>query len=118
MPPTPSRKTKLAVALLAGAALGTGAVLYFFDPAAHSFYPGCPLHSLTDLDCPTCGGLRAAHLLLHGHLRAAFALNPLLFFALPIIALFCLRPALARPRWIPWAALGILIAWFVWRNWG
>lgn len=92
------------------------AVLYFFDPAVNSHYPTCPLHSLTGLDCPTCGGLRAAHLLLHGHLRAAFAMNPLLFFALPVVALFLIRPALARPRWVPWAGLGMLLAYFIWRN--
>jgi len=113
-----NRRTKLTTGILAGAALIAGAVLYFVDPATTSAYPGCPLHSLTGLDCPTCGGLRATHLLLHGQIRAAFTLNPLLFFALPIIVLFCLRPALARPRWIPWAALGILIAYFIWRNWG
>ena len=91
--------------------------LYLFDPATHAFYPACPLHSLTGLDCPTCGGLRAAHLLLHGHLRDAFRMNPLLFFALPILALFLLRPALARPRWIPWTALALLLVYFILRNW-
>jgi hypothetical protein len=114
---SPSPPTKLAYGLLLLAALGATALLFFFDPAAHSFYPPCPLHALTGLDCPTCGGLRAAHRLLHGHLRAAFAMNPFLFFALPALALLFLRPALARPRWVPWAALGILFAYFLWRNW-
>lgn len=91
-------------------------LLFFFDPAIHTFYPACPLHSLTGLDCPTCGTLRAAHLLLHGQFRAAFALNPLLFFALPVLALLLLRPALARPRWVPWALLFILLAYFLVRN--
>ena len=102
--------------LLALAALGAAILLFLFDPAAHAFYPPCPLHALTGLDCPTCGGLRAAHLLLHGHLRAAFALNPFLFFALPVAALFLLRRPF-RVRWLPWAALALLLAWFVWRNW-
>ena len=112
-----SRNTRLVHILLTLCALGAGLVLFFFDPASHAFYPGCPLHALTGLDCPACGGLRAAHLLLHGHLRAAFALNPFLFFALPVVALFLIRPALARPRWVPWAALALLAAWFLWRNW-
>lgn len=116
MPP-PSRNTKLAYGLLAMLALICGAILFFFDPADHGFYPACPLHSLTGLDCPTCGLLRAAHLLLHGEVHAAFALNPLLFFLIPAAGLLCLRPALRRTRWLPWAALGILLAWFVWRNW-
>lgn len=107
----------LAYSILALAALGAALALFFFDPAAHSFYPPCPLHALTGLDCPTCGGLRAAHLLLHGHLRAAFAMNPFLFFALPATALLLLHPARTRPRWVPWAAFGILLAYFLWRNW-
>jgi hypothetical protein len=114
---TPARNTSVAYAFLAFCALGAAAVLFFFDPASHAFYPPCPLHALTGLDCPTCGGLRAAHLLLHGHLRAAFGTNPFLFFALPAAALLLLCPALARPRWVPWAALGILLAYFLWRNW-
>lgn len=112
-----ARNTWLVHGLLALSALGAGLVLFFCDPAAHGFYPRCPLHSLTGLDCPTCGGLRAAHLLLHGRFRAAFALNPFLFFALPAAALFFLRPALARPRWVPWAALALFAAFFIWRNW-
>ena len=98
------------------AALGAAAVLYFVDPATSSIYPPCPLRSLTGLACPTCGTLRAAHLLLHGQFRAAFALNPLLFFALPVLALLCLRPSLARPRWVPWTLLAILLAYFLLRN--
>ena len=91
-------------------------MLYVVDPATSSIYPACPLHSLTGLDCPTCGGLRAAHLFLHGQFRAAFALNPLLFFALPVMALLFLRPALARPRWVPWVLLGLLLIYFIFRN--
>ena len=114
MPP-PSNPTKFAFAALALAALGAAALLFFFDPATHAFYPRCPLHALTGLDCPACGGLRAVHLLLHGEFRAAYALNPFLFYASPVAALFLIRPA--RTRWLPWAALGALLAWFVWRNW-
>ena len=113
---SPSPPTKLAYAILALAVLGAALALFFFDPAAHSFYPPCPLHALTGLDCPTCGGLRAAHQLLHGHFRAAFGLNPFLFFALPALALLMLRPARARPCWVPWAALAFLVAYFIWRN--
>ena len=110
-----SRNDWLVCVLLALFALGAAGILFFFDPATTPAYPGCPLHALTGLDCPTCGGLRAAHLLLHGNLRAAFALNPFLFFALPAGAMLLLRPFRVRGAW--WAALGILLAWFVWRNW-
>ena len=112
MPPSPS--TKLAYLLLAVSILAAAILLVLLDPARHAFYPRCPLHSLTGLECPTCGALRALHQLLHGNLRAAYALNPFLFVALPILALATLRPF--RTRGLSWIALAALLAWFLWRN--
>jgi hypothetical protein len=54
------------------------------EPTGSMLYPQCPLHALTGLNCPGCGGLRAVHQALHGHLGAAFRLNPLLFVLLPL----------------------------------
>ena len=110
-----STSTKLTISLLILAGLGALALIFFLDPATHSFYPACPLHALTGLDCPTCGALRATHLLLHGHVRAAFALNPFLFFAVPCLALLALPRKTPLPRWTPWIALAALLAWFLWR---
>jgi hypothetical protein len=56
-------------------------VLYWFDPATTAVFPACPFRALTGLLCPLCGGLRAAHALLHGRLLDAVALNPFLFAA-------------------------------------
>ena len=78
----------LGVALLLGVAL---VPLYFFNPIEHGFYPKCMLHSLTGLDCPGCGGLRAVHQLLHGHLVRAFQFNPLFICLLPLGAWWFLR---------------------------
>lgn len=114
-PPSPSLRTKGAIVLLIVASLAALALIFVFDPATHSFYPACPLHTLTGLECPTCGALRAAHLLLHGDIRAAFALNPFLFFAVPCVALLALPRKTPLPRWIPWAALAALFLWFLWR---
>ncbi|MDD2240662.1 MAG: DUF2752 domain-containing protein [Kiritimatiellae bacterium] len=114
-PPSPSLRTKGAIALLIVASLAALVLIFVFDPATHSFYPACPLHTLTGLECPTCGALRAAHLLLHGDIRAAFALNPFLFFAVPCVALLALPRKTPLPRWMPWAALAALFLWFLWR---
>ncbi len=57
--------------------------LYHFNPQEHAFYPRCLFFETTGLWCPGCGGLRASHQLLHGNLRAAFRLNPLVVFVLP-----------------------------------
>ena len=74
-----------AVVMLVAAALGSGAVLFFFDPAKHGFYPFCLFHSLTGLNCPGCGATRAAYQLLHGHLLRALHDNAL--FVLLLVAL-------------------------------
>ncbi|MGA2240842.1 MAG: DUF2752 domain-containing protein [Verrucomicrobiota bacterium] len=73
------------VVVLVVAALGSGAVLFFFDPAKHGFFPVCLFHSLTGLNCPGCGATRAAYQLLHGHLVRALHDNAL--FVLTLTAL-------------------------------
>ncbi len=81
------------VVVLVAAALGSGAVLFFFDPAKHGFYPICLFHSLTGLNCPGCGATRAAYQLLHGHLLRALHDNAL--FVLTLAALTALGAWLA-----------------------
>jgi hypothetical protein len=75
-----------------GAFAIAAALLYLYDPAASALSPSCPLRALTGLLCPLCGGLRAAHALLHGRVVEAVALNPFLFVA---TALWPVTP----PRW-------------------
>ena len=60
-------------------------VLFAHDPANSMFYPPCPFRALTGFYCPGCGTLRALHQLLHGHLVAAFWLNPLAALLLPFL---------------------------------
>ena len=84
--------TSLALFSFAGAAL----VLFWFDPARHSFYPRCLFHQLTGLACPGCGALRALHHLAHGELKTALHFNPLVVLAGPFLFWW-----LARKFWIP-----------------
>ena len=81
-----------AVVVLVVAVLGSGAVLFFFDPAKHGFYPVCLFHSLTGLNCPGCGATRAAYQLLHGHLLRALQDNALFVLLLAGLA--------ARSAWL------------------
>jgi hypothetical protein len=103
------------------------ALLYWFNPAEHAFYPRCFLKMFTGLDCPGCGGLRATHQLLHGHVREAFVLNPLFVIALPFALLFAARALwekitrrkgarLMRPSTGVWLAAVVVIAFGVLRN--
>ena len=77
--------------LLAGAAgvaaLVTALILWHVNPSEVRVYPGCPFHALTGLYCPSCGGIRAAHALLHGRLGDAAGYNLYLLLMLPGLAL-------------------------------
>ncbi len=127
-PASPNRfKALRVIGILVGLALlGGAAVLYLFDPAVNGFYPRCQLYRVTGLQCPGCGGLRALHALLHGHVVEAFRLNPLFVGALPAagtwVGVWLMRkrrdPAarLTLPTaWI-WAGVAIVIAYGVARN--
>ncbi len=67
---------------LAGAgilAITTGAVAVgYFNPAATKFFPACPFHALTGLDCPGCGLTRGVHALFQGDIWTALHFNALL----------------------------------------
>jgi hypothetical protein len=113
-------------ASVVGAATAAG-LLYCFSPETHSFYPRCALHWLTGLQCPGCGGLRAAHHLLHGEVAAAFRCNPFLISLLPVLAALLLVGFLRRnarrswaeplqhPLWL-WLLTGAAILFGVLRN--
>ena len=77
-------KNRLLAAMLAVCAAGV-VMLRVFDPATSGIFPPCPVHYLTGWYCPGCGSLRAIHQLLHGNLRAAWALNPLTVVLLPCL---------------------------------
>ena len=67
------------------AATVAAVMLRLFDPATSGIFPPCPLRYLTGWYCPGCGSLRAIHQLLHGNLRAAWAMNPLTVTLLPFL---------------------------------
>ena len=84
--------------VLVAAVLGSGAVLFFFDPAQHGFYPICLFHSLTGLNCPGCGATRAAYQLSHGHLLGALHDNALFVLTLVALAVWGARFAVRKLR--------------------
>lgn len=66
---------------------GAASLYYFFDPAAHTWFPKCPVKALTGLDCPGCGSQRAIHALLHGRISEAFHFNALILPFIPYVGL-------------------------------
>ena len=101
----------LPVVLTAPVAVAVAAVLFWFDPARTPIYPVCLFHQLTGLDCPGCGGLRAMHQLLHGHVVAALHDNAMLVCSLPLPAVVALRLWNRRIAGLPGWGIGIQWIW-------
>lgn len=122
----PSFAAWLGGAVLGGVLLGAGALLFFFNPATHGFYPVCLFHELTGWNCPGCGGTRAAYALLHGHWEQALRDNALLVLLPPAAALRGLwlgaKKRLGRPvgPFLPvkalWPLLAAIVVFTVLRN--
>ena len=91
-----------AAALIVTAAV---AVLFVFDPSTAGFFPVCALHEMTGLQCPGCGGLRAVHQLSHGHLAAAWRLNPMVIALLPVSLWLGLREAVRAVTGREWPGI-------------
>ncbi len=94
-------------------------------PGRSGWLPPCPLHAVTGLYCPGCGGTRALHALMHGNLGAAFHDNALTIGLLPVAVLLWIRWTIERkngrvhsgsPAWLPAAALIVLVGFTATRN--
>ena len=72
--------------ILAGAAY-----LFVFEPGKTGIFPSCLFRFLTGYQCPGCGSTRALHQLLHGHVVAAFELNPFFLLAIPFLLYALIR---------------------------
>ena len=113
--------------MLAFVGIAALAILYFFDPSSHGFYPRCWLYLATGWQCPGCGVLRASHALLHGRVTEAFHFNPMFVLLIPFAGWFLLEwLALGRspgesvfgnwkPAWTWWLG-GVVVAFAVLRN--
>jgi hypothetical protein len=93
----PLQATGVLAALFAAVTLAR-VMLRLFDPATSGLFPPCPLRYLTGWYCPGCGSLRAIHQLLHGSLRAAWAMNPLTVVLLPFLTYGLASSALFEVR--------------------
>jgi Protein of unknown function (DUF2752) len=112
--------------VLGATAIGAGAVVFFFNPSTHGFYPVCAFHALTGLNCPGCGMTRALYALLHGNFPVALKDNALLVLALLGLAVrsghFILRKLKNQPATfnlspkLLWSLLALAVAFAVVRN--
>lgn len=86
---TRSSHCLLAIGLIGAVAISV-VVLWTID-FTRWHIPICAFHAITGYLCPTCGGLRAMHALLHGRLAEAWSYNALVVLL------------------VPWAAYGLLL---------
>jgi hypothetical protein len=122
----PPSLTAFAVIVLGATVVGAGAVVFFFNPNTHGFYPVCLFHKLTGWNCPGCGGTRAVYALLHGNFPLALKDNALFVVLLAAAAgrgiWFAARRIQRQPagNFLPakmlWAALAIAAIFTVLRN--
>ena len=92
--------------VLGATAIGAGAMVYFFNPGTHGFYPACLFHALTGWNCPGCGATRSLYALLHGNFLLALKDNALFVASLPALAVWGARIAVRKMRGQP-AALDL-----------
>jgi hypothetical protein len=109
--------------------VGTIYLYKTYNPSTAGFFPACPFHSLTGLQCPGCGSQRAIHHLLNFEIGKAFGQNALLVLAIPyLITGFVFdnlkNPSLKVLKWRKrlfgvkaiWVVFGVVVAFWVLRN--
>jgi hypothetical protein len=97
--------------------VGAALVLFFFDPSRFAFYPQCPFHKLTGLDCPGCGGLRAMHQLLHGNILTALRFNAFAVLSIPLGIFLALRGVWKKFNGQPAIQMQALWLWMYFGAW-
>ena len=80
----------LILALVLGLAWRSGYFLWIFPP------DGCVLHNLTGYYCPGCGGTRAIHALLHGHIVRSFFYHPIVVYTAVFFGWFMLSQTIEK----------------------
>ena len=102
-------------------------LVWFFNPVTAGFFPACPLHQMTGLNCSGCGMTRGFHALFHGDIPGALRFNALLpvvlfvgIYILAWLGLVVVRGRglsfnIFRPSYL-WIFLGMLIIFGIVRN--
>jgi hypothetical protein len=102
-------------------------LLSLYDPQTTWWFPKCPFHLLTGLECPGCGNQRAVYQLLHGNIGVALYYNAFLFISLPYLVMLIVTSLTPKTRFVKlrrityhptvvWCYVGAIIIWWVVRN--
>lgn len=94
-------------------------VYHNHNPLEHSLFPPCIFYRITGYQCPGCGAQRAVHYFLNGEFLTSFKMNPLLWVAVPYVAVvFVLKSPWLSSRYSAlresftglWASVSWLVA--------
>ncbi|MGI8469126.1 MAG: DUF2752 domain-containing protein [Pyrinomonadaceae bacterium] len=116
----------LAAATVSAFAIGSFAVGYF-NPVTAGFFPQCPFHALTGMNCPGCGLTRGFHALFQGDVLGALHYNLLLPIYAFIFGYLFVSLILTAVRgcglswkifhpWMAWGFFALLLSFAVLRN--
>lgn len=109
-------------------AIGCGAAtlaVAIVDPHTPGRWPTCPSLTLTGFYCPGCGSLRAVNSLTRLDFAGALNMNPMIFFAVPVLIYLWVRwlrtsitgktRSLGAPIYL-WLILSAVVAYGILRN--
>lgn len=115
-------------ALAAAVVIMVAVVYTLYNPMQRHWPLQCPFRLLTGLQCPGCGGQRAAYALLHGHLMEALRCNLFLVYAGPYALALVVENMLPdgtvrrkmshilENQWVVWFYIVTFCIWLVVRN--
>ena len=126
-PARPATRTGVYAGLAVMATIIGLGLFFCFNPTEYHFFPRCFFHLVSGWDCPGCGGQRALHQLLHGHLQSALRHNALFVLLLPVGGWFLFRfilrqttgkhlPSFFAHHLWPWVLCIIVIGFGIVRN--
>lgn len=125
LPQGDTQQARLVNACRRYAALLTLGLLYLGFVTLTGWSLPCPIKAITGFSCPGCGITHAALALAHGDLAGAFAANPALLTASPLLLGLLIRDeavwihsghAPVVPDWLSLLLLLYFLVFTVWRN--
>ena len=104
---------RLRLGVLVAAACAPGMLLVLNGLRLSATSPDlCPVHRITGMWCPLCGGTRATRALLHGSLTEAIGYNPFALVVEALAVLLVLR-WLTKQKWVYLQSLiSTKVSWF------
>ncbi len=126
--PTSSQKDSSTRFIACLAIVAAFVALLLIDPLTCGISLRCPFKALTHLYCPGCGGQRAIHAFLHGHLSEALRYNYMFIIFIPLLVVVFLSHFVLSYRMgrriktfmssnsISMTLIALTIAWTIIRN--